>query len=376
MFVMQIWRGFKYKAIIGLIIGLSCLVSACDKNAKKKSMPEIPAPAMKLQISQVPLIKEYIGTSESVAEVGIRARVKGFLDKVNFVEGKPVLKDQLLFVIEPNSFQAKVDLAKGDLLKAEAEQAFQKVELERMKQLVSKGNISKERYDRTRAQYLSAQGDVQSAKANLEEAKINLSYTSMYAPFDGLIGEKFVDVGNLVGGADETLLANVIQLNPLYVSFNPSVDDYAQMLKYRSNMPFRVVATMPKDSKQRFDGKLELINNLADVDTSTILMRATVKNPDNLALPGMYMRVQVYLTDKHKVLLVPETAVINDQGQQTVLLVNEQSIVESQKIETIGEFKQQFIVESGIKAGDVIIIEGQQKLKPGMKVKPMMKQDG
>ena len=367
---------FTNKAIIGLVVGLVISISGCDNGSKKKPMPEIPVPTMKLAVSEIPLIKEYIGTSESIAEVGIRARVKGFLNQVNFVEGQPVKKDQLLFVIDPDSFQAGVDLAKGDLMKAEAEQVFQKVELDRMRQLVSQGNISKERYDRTKAQFQMAQGNVQSAKANLEEAEINLGYTSMYSPVEGLIGEKFVDVGNLVGGADETLLANVVQLNPIYVTFNPSVDDYALMLKYRENMPFQVIASMPKDSQQTFTGTLDLINNQADVDTSTILMRATVKNPENLVLPGMYMKVQVYLTNRYQVLLIPETAVINDQGQQTVLVVNEQSVVESKKIETSGEFKQQFIVQSGVDVGDIIILEGLQKLKPGMKVQPMMKRNG
>ena len=360
---------FKYKywtVIFFLFAGL--FVTSCSN--KKTKPPAPPASVIKITNSTIPIFKNYIGITQSIAAVGIRARVQGFLEKMNFIEGKPVKKGQVLFVIDQKPFQAQLDLAQGNLAKSIADRDYQKVEYQRMQVLIKKGNISQANHDKVEAEYKAAVGQVQIAQSQVEEASINLGYCTMESPFDGIIGQRFVDVGNLVGGAENTLLANVVQLNPIYVEFSPSVSDFGEMLNYRANMPFKVKATLSHDDKLVFQGEVDLINNEADVPTSTILMRAIVTNPEQLLLPGIYVNVNLQLTDSEKVILIHTEAVLETQGQQSVYVVNAKNQVESKNIVTSGQYQQQYIVKSGVDVNDIIITGGLQKIRPGEVVTP------
>jgi len=359
--------GSEYKLLLLFVCVLCLLVTGCNHKPQAKQQAPV-VNAIKLTTSTIPIYKEYIGITQSIAAVGIRARVQGFLEKMNFVEGKAVKKNQLLYVIDQKPFQAQLDLEEGTLVKSIADRDYQKVEYERMKILVKKGDISQSNYDKVYAQFKAAEADVQIAQAQVENARINLGYCSMYAIFDGIISKKYVDVGNLVGGTENTLLANVVQLNPLYIEFSPSVSDFGDMLTYRANMPFKVIATLSHNQKLVFKGKTDLINNEADTPTSTILMRAIVQNPEQLLLPGIYINIQVELTNKAKALLIPSQAVLDIQGQQSVYIVNTKNQVESRNIVTAGQYQQQYIVSSGVAVNDVIITDGLQKIGPGEQV--------
>ena len=353
-----------------MLMVLCTLIIGCKDSTKAKP-PAPSVPAIKITQSTIPIYKEYIGITQSMAAVGIRARVQGFLEKMNFTEGKPVKKNQLLFVIDQKPFIAQLELEEGNLAKSIADRDYQQVEYGRMKILVAKGDVSQANYDKVYAQYKAAVADVEITQAQVDTAKINLGYCSMYSPFDGIIGKKYVDVGNLVGGTENTLLANVVQLNPIYIEFSPSVSDFSDMLKYRANMPFKVKASMSHNTKLVFTGKTDLINNEADVPTSTILMRAIVDNPEQLLLPGIYINIQVELTDKEKAILIPAQAVIDVQGQQTVYVVNASNQVETRDITTTGQYQQQYIVQSGIAVNDIVITAGLQKIGPGEVVTPV-----
>lgn len=342
-----------------------------DTTAPKDPIPVPQVDAQRIKTSTIPRHNNYIGVVKSVEQVDIRARVEGFLTEVNFVEGSPVKKGELLFVIDPKPFEANVAKATGHLQKVIAAKDFAKVQYERMAQLVKKGDISKSEYDKAVSDYESAVGEETTARAELEEAKINLSYAYMYSPVDGIIGKKYVDIGNLVGGGvDNTLLATVIQLHPIHVEFNPSVSDFSEMLNYQDNMPFPVEVRLPFNEKVNFQGKLDLIDNQADIQTSTILMRATVENEDNLLVPGIYVDLDVLLTPSAEVLLVPATAVTDVQGEQTVLVINDQNIVEVRGIKTIGQHQHSYIVSSGLDIDDLVIVQGIQKIPAGTKVIP------
>lgn len=359
--------------VVAVSIGL--LLTACNDNKAVQSTPRA-VPVMKLAPTEIPLKRTYIGITQSIAAVGIKARVEGFLTQMNFIEGKPVKKDQQLFVIDPKPFEAQLDLAKGQLSKSIANMEYQKVQYLRLKELVKKGDVSQSNYDEVAAKYAAAQAEVQIEKANVETAEINLGYCSMKSPFDGIIGEKFVDVGNLVGAGENTLLANVVQLNPIYVQFSPSVEDYGSFLKYRNNMPFYVEATLPHDSKLIFKGRVDLVNNQADTPTSTILMRAEIDNPEHLLLPGIYVNVTLELTKDNPTILVPSASVVETQGQKTVYLVNTKNQVEVTKIQTSGTYQQHYIVTSGVKAEDLLILDGLQKIMPGQAVVPQVQAKG
>lgn len=357
----------KIKTCIFIILIFNLF--ACSEQQTTSAPPPVEVKVVKIQLQKIPVHKQYIGTVKSIADIEIRARVKGFLTEVNFVEGKPVKKGDLLFVIDKRPFEAKVEMAKGQLAKSLAARDYAKAQYERMKILVAKDDISKAEYDKAAADYQSAIGQVLTAQADLKDAEINLSYCSMYSPVDGIIGKKFVDVGNLVGGVEDTLLATVIQLNPIYVEFYPSVNDYNDMLKYIENMPFPVVATLPYNDI-KFKGKVDLINNEADIKTSTILMRATIENPKNLLVPGVYVNLDILLTNEAPHILVPSVAVTDTQGDQTVLVVGKDNKVEVRKIKVEGNYKNYYIVKDGLQENDLVIVEGIQKIPPGGVVKP------
>lgn len=359
-----------HSILTSIALGFSLLLlSACDSAKKNLSKSIISVDVQSVSKSKVKIVREYIGITKSVASVGIRARVQGFLTEKNFTEGKLVEKDQLLFVIDPKPFKAKLDHAKAVLISNQAEQDYQGVEYQRMKKLVEKGNVAKVQFDRVNAKFSEAKAAVALAKADVEVAEINLSYCYMRAPFSGRIGEKFVDVGNLVGASQKTLLANLVKLDPIYVEFSPSVSDFVIILKYIKNMPFNVSVSLPRDESLVFNGQVDLINNEANIATSTILMRASLNNPKKLLIPGIYVNVKMLLSSDAKQILIPQEALMNVQGLQTVYVVDANQMVHSRQIQTGGQYQGQFIVLNGLKQGEQIVVSNLQKLKPGQKVK-------
>ncbi|MGQ3889384.1 efflux RND transporter periplasmic adaptor subunit [Legionella sp. CNM-1927-20] len=351
---------------------LFIVITSCSDPKPPSIQPKLKVQVIKVQTSYIPLYKEYIGITQAIASVDIRARVEGFLIKMNFIEGGLVKKNQLLFVIDPKPFEAQLKLAQGQLSRSIAEKEFQQLEFLRLKALVAKGDVAKARFDQVTAQYREAIAQVEIQTAQVEQAKINLGYSSMYSPIDGIISHKYVDVGNLVGAGENTLLANVVQLNPIYVEFNPSTSDLTEFLKYRSNMPFKVEVTLSHDENTHFFGKVDLINNQVNVATSTILMRAVIDNPKNLLLPGIYVNVKLTLTNKRPAILIPIAAVIQTQEMRSVYVVNDHNKVQSRTVTISGQQDENYIITSGLKDGDKVVLNGLQKLKPGMEIIPQL----
>ncbi|STX51164.1 HlyD family secretion protein [Legionella busanensis] len=362
------WR-FRRLAEIALLF---IVITSCSDQKSSSVQPKLQVPVKEIKTSFIPIFKEYIGLTQSISSVDIRARVEGFLIKMNFVEGAIVKKNQLLFVIDPKPFEAQLNLAQGQLSRSIAEKEFQQLEFLRLKALVAKGDIAKARFDQVTALYREAIAQVDIQTAQVEQAKINLSYCSMYSPIDGIISHKYVDVGNLVGAGEKTLLANVVQLNPIYVEFNPSTSDFTELLKYRSNMPFKVEITLPNDKNTRFYGKVDLINNQVNVSTATILMRALIDNPKNLLLPGIYVDVKLILTNKSPAILVPIAAVMQNQEMRSVYIVTTNNKVQAKTVTVSGQIDENYIIISGLKDGDKVILSGLQKLQPGMEVIPQL----
>lgn len=274
---------------------IACMVMLVSCNDNKAALPPPPPKVnvIKIQTASVPVSKSYIGVTSSVANVDIRARVQGFLLSYNFTEGKIVKKGDLLFIIDPEPYKAQVAQAKGQLDQSIANTTFNKIDAQRKITLYKQNAGSEQEADLATTSYQSSLATVEANKANLQTAQINLSYCYIYSPITGMIGQKLVDVGNLVGGTQATVLATVVQLDPIYVSFNPSVNDYAEFLKYKTDKPFKVEVTMPQNQKYKFPGAVDLINNQADINTSTLLMRSVVSNPQSLLLPGKIGRAHV-----------------------------------------------------------------------------------
>jgi len=371
---MAIFSKQNYRLLAEIIV-LALLLAACSKTTPETKKPIVDVNAIKTEFRKVSISKSYIGITESISSVGIRARVKGFLIKRNFIEGSFVKKGQLLFEIDTAPFVAELRQAQAELASTIADANFEKVKYQRMKALYAKNVISKEKYDETTTSYKQALAKVVQKQADVEDAKINLGYCYMYSPIDGHIGKTQVDVGNLVGGVQDTLQATVVVLNPMYVEFSPSVSDFGEFLEYRKkNKPFEVTAWLPKYPKESFSGEVNLVNNQADTKTATVLMRATLKNPEKLLLPGLYVNVDLMLDKDHKAISIPESAVMNNQGILEVYVIGQNNIIQSKTITSALEYQGQVVVNTGLSAGELVAISNLDKIRSGDTVRYQIKQ--
>lgn len=357
---------------IALLIACFAL-AACDSNNTAVAPPTMSVQVEKIALSNVPIVLNYIGITKSIADITIRARVEGFLKKKNYTEGKYVQRGDLLYVIDPRPFQVAVDLAQANVDSATADAEYQQVELRRYAQLVKKNFVSQEDYDSQKATYDESAAAVEVAQANLETAKINLGYCYVYTPIDGIAGVRNYDVGNLVGVDGDTELLTVVALDPMFVYFSPSVDDFSLVMKYYKNMPFKVEATIPKFPDIKFEGQVDMINNQADQSTSTIQMRGLIKNPEKKLRPNIYVNVKVTLSPKTSVIQIPSNATLNIQGSTFVYVVDEKNKIAMKEINVETTTMDSMIIESGLKVGDRIVLNNLQKLKTGMTIKPIQK---
>lgn len=346
------------------------IVTACDRHGSSATPPTVPTvTVVKAKQQTVPVFFDYIGLTQSIASVDIRARVEGFLQEKGFVEGTDVKQGQMLFIIDPRPFQAALDSAQGELLSDEANADYWRVEEKRMATLLKERTIPQEQYDKTLAQKREAEAAVVVDKANVETSQLNLSYATMNAPFDGRASLKYVDVGNLVGGTEQTRLVTIVQLDPIYILFSPSEAEYLQIMTYMKADPLAVTVSLGSDLKLTFEGKIDAINNTVDVNTATVLLRALADNPKEILLPGIYVKVRLHLTEK-PALLVPKQAVIAGQGVEYVYIVTNDNKVQ-QKIVTTGQiYQDKQVITAGLTTKDSVIVQGLQNMRSGMTVTP------
>lgn len=351
---------------------LALLISAagCGKE-EEKAPPAMPVTVATVKSETVPLYLDYVGATQSIQTVDINARVEGFLIKRAFKDGADVKEGDLLFVIDPRPFEADLAAAQAQLAEDRASLAYALEQVERYKPLVAKQYITQDTYDGYVTQAEESMAAVEADEANVTQAKLNLSYCTMYAPFDGRIGRRFVDVGNLVGAAGQpTKLATIVQLDPMYVYFSVAERDVPQVLEAQNENPLTVQIVLPDESVNPEGGTVDFINNQVDVNTGTIELRAVVGNSHELILPGQYVKVRLLLKEVPDTLLVPQQAVGEQQGQNYVYVVGEDNKVEFRNVTTGVDYDDSTIIQSGVKAGEKVIIDGLQKVKPGMTVAP------
>lgn len=326
---------------------------------------------VKVEKKTVPVHLNYVGNTASVRNVDIRARVEGFLVDRSFVEGDDVRENDLMFVIDPRPFEAALDEAKGRLAKDEAARAFADEQVERYRGLVEKEFISREDFDDMVTTAEKAAAAVVSDMAAVVQAELNLSYCRMYAPFDGRIGRTLVHVGNLVGAGQDTKLATIVQLDPIYAYFSPSADDVHRILKEKQKGALPVNLSFTDGTKYPHSGKVDFVDNVVDTSTSTVAMRAVIPNPEKTLLPGVYVNVQLHLKDMPGALLVPEKSLGEDQGGLYVMLVGPGDTVGKNYVKTGEPIEGMRVITDGVKDGDVVITEGLQIVRPGMDVNPV-----
>ena len=327
--------------------------------------------------------EEFTGRTDAVSRVDIRARVSGYLVKVNFKDGDIVKLNDLLYQIDPRPFQADLDLAKGMVEKLDAEKRLLDIQVDRYRKLAAKSAASQQDVDQYLAQQAENIGALKSARAQVEHAQLNLDFTRIAAPLTGKISRTLLTAGNLVN-ADSTLLTTIMQIDPMYAYFNIEEPTLLYVLKLKRDGILKgrlghiaVRMGLADDVKRVFplQGTLDFANNTVDSQTGTILVRGTFANlfsvPDRppALMPGLFVRVRLDMGPPHKTLLVSERAIGTDQGQKYVYIVGKDNKVAYRRV-TLGlVFDGLQAIEDGLKPGDRVVVNGLQRVCPGIEVK-------
>jgi RND family efflux transporter MFP subunit len=371
-------RALRSGRALGLLgVALPVLAGCGEKNAY------VPPPPPKVVVAQplqqdVPLYAELTGNTKAFNEVKLEARVQGFLEQIKYVDGAAVKKGDLLFVIQQSTYQAQLDQAKATLEANKASQANAQVEYSRQSTLGQQQFASQSRVDDAKTKLAETSAAVLGAQANLEVANINLGYTEVTAPFDGIASRHLVSVGALVGYAGPTELASVVQIDPIYVYFEVS-ETVVQRVKEalsRLGKTMRDVHDVPVEIGLQIEegyphkGVIDYIAPQIDASTGTLQVRGIFENKEAALLPGMFARVRVPIRRPAPALLVPDTAIGTSQLGRYVLVVNKDNVVEQRTV-TIGQVDKGLrVIESGLKPDDLVVIDGIQRAIPGNKVDP------
>lgn len=319
---------------------------------------------------------EFTGRFEAIDDVMVRARVSGYLESVHFKDGAMVKKGDLLFVIDPRPYQAKVTQAEADVKVAETQVSFANSQFKRAEELLASGDISRQIYDERKQQRDQTLAQLESAKANLQSARLDLSYTRITAPVSGRISRKMITEGNLVTAGDQKALTNIVSLDPIYFTFDIDEKTYlkytrlAQTGARKSSRDYAnpVRISLADENTFNWPGTMDFVDNAIDAGTGTMRGRAVVPNSDLLITPGMFGRVRIAGRGAYEAVLVPDEAVGTDQSRKFVLTVTEDGTVKSQTI-TPGTVINGFrVIESGLNGSEWIVVNGTQRAQDGAKV--------
>jgi RND family efflux transporter MFP subunit len=324
---------------------------------------------------------EFTGTTRAINTVDVRARIQGYLREVRFEEGANVEKGDLLFVIEPEEYKARVDRAKASLEVARTGKGLAEATLARMKQAYETRAVSELELLESRARADAAAAQVDSARAELVKAELDLSYTRIHAPIGGRVGRRQVDPGNLVGAQEATLLTTIVQYDPIYAYFDMSERDLLAILGGAagergtdgSQRAGRTAVHLGRanDAGYPFEGEVDFSDQQVDAATGTFLMRGIFRNPQPIMLlPGLFVRLRVPLEEREGMLLVTDRAIGSDQSGKYLLVLDDEDVVQHRRVETGALVDGMRVIESGIETADWVVVEGILRARPGSKVVP------
>jgi membrane fusion protein (multidrug efflux system) len=326
----------------------------------------------------VPIYLESIGVTRGDREVEVRARVEGILQSVNFAEGRFVKKGDLLYTIDPRQYDAALQQAKGKLALAQADLARYEQDVERYTPLVEQKAVPRQTLETAVAQVNAGRANVQAMQAGVVTADLDLSYTRIYSPTDGIIGKTEVNEGNLVGRGQTTLLTEISKIDPIRLRVSISEREYLQIARLRAamgvteNSPGMVQMILVDGTVHPHMGRVVFADRLVDASTGTLMVDVAFPNPERLVRPGQYGRARVAIRHQPGALLVPQKAVAAVQSVDTVAVVKPDNTVETRQVKTGTRMGTLWVIESGLTPGDRVIVEGLQKVRPGMKVNPRL----
>ena len=364
-----------------LAMGAALLLFAgCGRPAARPAPPAPSVTVAPVERKEVIEWDEFTGRTEPVESVEIRPRVSGYIQEVRFQSGQLVKKSDVLFVIDPRWHRAEFDRREAEFEQAKVHLENAKREADRTPQLLANKAISIEESDARQARYQEAKAALLASQAALDSAKLDLEYTQIRAPIDGRVSRALLTEGNYVSGvaSTATLLTTIVSVDPIYV--NADIDEnsllkfnaLAQARKLETNGDGQIPVELQLADEPEFPhrGHIESFDNRLDANTGSILLRAVFPNPDGRIVPGLFARIRVPLSERHPALLVEERAIGTDQAQKFVLALTATNTVEYRSVQLGPLIDGKRVVRSGLEAGDVIVVNGLQRVRPGMPVAP------
>ncbi|SEN51600.1 RND family efflux transporter, MFP subunit [Methylobacterium sp. UNC300MFChir4.1] len=361
----------------GLIAGLAAGPLATPARAQAPGGPPPKVTVAKPVVRQIVEQDQYTGRFDAIEYVEVRARVTGYLEKINFVDGQTVKKGDVLFVIDRRPYKAALEQAQAALASAKARQSFSQTDLERAQTLSRSGNISEQVTDQRRQASQTAQADVDSAQAALNNAQLNYDFSEVKAPINGRISRRLVTEGNIVS-ADQTMLTTIVSLDPIYFSY--TVDEKS-FLKYQNSLGIGmgqtqqgkgvpILIALSGEAKPTRKGTLDFVDNRVDNATGTILLRATVPNPDLFIKPGLFGIVSMPATKPFQGILLPDDAVAANQDKRIVYIVGPENVIQQKDVVLGPKVDGYRVIQSGLKGDETVVVNGLSRVRPGAKVTP------
>ena len=355
------------------------LVSCKGETASAPPPPLLHVEVVDVIQKDVPIHSEWVGTTDGMVNAVIRAQVSGYLIKRPYTEGSFVKKGDLLFELDPSKFRASLDQAQGDLAKAEAQFLKTKQDVERDTPLAKQGAVSQKELDDSIQANAAARGNTAAAKAAVEQAKLNLGWTRVTAPINGVVGIAKAQIGDLIDANSE--LTSMSTLDPIKVYFPISEQEYLgasekvlqrykdlQEGKEYGGVALELILGGEKIYPHK--GQFYLIDRQVDVKTGTIRVAAVFPNPNNILRPGQFARVRAVTKMREKALLVPQRAVTEMQGSYQVAVITQENKVDIRPVKVGERAGNLWIIDQGLKPGERVVVEGLQKVKAGMTVEP------
>ncbi len=355
--------------IIGLVAATTALVDGCSRGGHEKIVVGVPVLVAQAFETNVPVQIDPppIGHVTPVSTVTIRPQIGGMISQVHFKEGSEVKSNQLLFTIDPRPMQAALEAAHAALSRDVAQMRNAKIQFDREQKLFEQKLVSQDEFDTSRAALDALTGTVAADQSAVTNAQLNLEFTAIRAPFDGVTGSLQFHEGNVVKAPDDTLLT-INQLKPIYVNFAVPEQYLPEIQKQMHERTLKVSVTFQNMTVPPPRGDLTFTDNSVDETTGTILLKATFPNEDNVLWPGQFVEVTLTLSELTNVVVVPSQAVQTGQNGQFIYVVNSDQTVAERPVKTGITFDGKTVVQSGVKNGETVVTDGQLRLEPKVKV--------
>jgi len=377
----MIFERFGLNSRVLLPVFAAVVIAGCSEDAKEQqtAAPPPTVTVAKIDKTDIRQSARFVGQIAAVDQVDLVARVSGFLEDKAVPDGSMVKKGEQLFTIEKAQYEAALTKAKADVASAKADAALKAADEKRDKDLLQKGHVSEAAYEATLAQKQQAEALVEAAQSALQQAELNLGYTDISAPFPGQIGKTTYSVGEVVGPSTKPL-AKLIRLAPVYVNFSVSESQYLDAVQTHGISPADISPdespdiklVLPNGKEYGEVGKIIYIDNAIDPTTGTLSFRGQFKNEDLRLLAGTYVTVILEAPQTETALVVPQSAIQRDQQGPFALAITADKKVAQKYLELGQQVDTNFVVTKGLDEGDEVIVEGLQKVRPGVVVDPVL----